>query len=162
MPEYASADGRFGCVLNAGVVEKIEELHFAAWPRETGGILVGFYNPARNSAIITSAEPAPPDSSCHRFNFVRGIRGLTRKLRALWNQKGGPCSYYLGEWHTHPDGPPEPSAQDRRQMGELARDSKVRCPEALLIIAGGSRGEVVYGVFVFTRDGEEIGLSPVD
>ncbi|MCB1058330.1 MAG: Mov34/MPN/PAD-1 family protein [Acidobacteria bacterium] len=149
MANFISKDGRFGCRLGSTCLRRLELERQAAWPRETGGILLGFYNASLDLATITMVEPAPPDSRSGKFSFARGIHGLALTISRAWSSKTIRKRYYLGEWHTHPDGPPVPSPQDIYQMKAVAQDPGYHCPEPLLIILGGSRSRLTPGVFVF-------------
>lgn len=80
---------------------------------------------------------------------MRGTAGLQGWLNRLWN--GNERRYYLGEWHFHPGGAPEPSRMDIKQMGKIARSSSYKCPEPILLVVGGSAGvrsDVRFYVFV--------------
>lgn len=108
-------------------------------PEETGGILVGFYTGALDCAVVTGASERPPDSESGRTWFVRGTVGLQRWLDRLWRRSRR--RYYLGEWHFHPGGDPEPSLTDAKQMGEIAGNASYRCPEPVLLLVGGSASD---------------------
>jgi integrative and conjugative element protein (TIGR02256 family) len=105
-------------------------------PAETGGILVGYYNDALSCAVVTDASERPLDSKSGRNWLVRGTAGLQGWLDRLWcNNKR---RYYLGEWHFHPGGVPEPSPTDTKQMGTIARSPSYKCPEPVLLLGGSS------------------------
>lgn len=58
----------------------------ATAPRETGGILVGFYDSDLRVAEVVRATPAPADSRHGRTWFVRGVRGLQSLINRVWKQ----------------------------------------------------------------------------
>lgn len=100
--------------------------------RETGGILIGSYNAAGTTVYVTRTTSQPADSQAGTTWFKRGIRGLARLLR-LASADG---QHYVGEWHYHPRGSPEPSPTDVLQMRKLAAEpGGARAP--VLIIIGG-------------------------
>lgn len=101
--------------------------------RETGGILIGRYSEFGDRVIVVEATAAPSDSRSFRAAFVRGIAGLTRRLRLAW--AGG--LFYVGEWHYHPYASPQPSGQDFAQIVEFSKDRLYRCPHPVLVIVGG-------------------------
>lgn len=138
MHELMSADGRFAVTLLELVEQKMVHLAEAAWPEETGGILVGYYSTDLRTGRITEALAPPADSERSRWRFSRGVRGLTAKLRSLWRKPKAHRQYYLGEWHSHPDGPIAMSSRDRATMRRIAEEVKYQCPEPLLVILGGS------------------------
>ncbi len=106
---------------------------------ETGGILIGRYEGDGNTAVVTVASTRSTDSSSGRAWFQRGVVGLKELLRTRWTRG----EYYLGEWHSHPGGSPDPSGPDLREMRAVSRDVSYRCPRPILIIAGISSGFAV-------------------
>ncbi|MBU2329202.1 MAG: Mov34/MPN/PAD-1 family protein [Alphaproteobacteria bacterium] len=138
--------------LTAGVVVKLTEQAIAIINRqaldsklnETGGILIGRYQDDGNTAVVTGATARTVDSSSGRAWFSRGVTGLKELLRERW-QHG---EYYLGEWHSHPGGSPDPSGNDFREMRSISLDSRYRCTRPLLIVAGTSAGAIELSVSV--------------
>ena len=110
---------------------------------ETGGVLVGRYNEAHDTAIVTRVWGPPEDSVRRRASFWRGTQGLQEQLDALWKSR----EYYLGEWHYHPRGAGQPSNGDKWQMGRIAESLDYNTPEPVLIVVGGSDWEVLAHVF---------------
>ncbi|MFA9201867.1 MAG: M67 family metallopeptidase [Cypionkella sp.] len=84
----------------------------AAHPLEACGLLLGR---GRRLAAVTRAANVHPDPGRH---FEIDPRALIAAHRAA--RGGGP--EVLGYWHSHPAGPPEPSAADR---ANAAGDGKV-------------------------------------
>lgn len=100
---------------------------------ETGGILIGHYDEEGWTAMVTQATPKPRDSSVSWFWFKRGNKGL----KALLEQRWAEGLHYLGEWHFHPRGAPEPSKRDLASMERSAENPTYHCSEPVLIILGG-------------------------
>ena len=132
--EFKSQDNRFGLHLSEEQVEQILTHCRATSPRETGGILVGFYDSDLRIAEVIQATGAPPDSQHGRTWFVRGVRGLQSLINRIWKQKR---HYYIGEWHFHPFGSPAPSQEDKDQLNKIASEKSYHCPEPVLLIIGG-------------------------
>ena len=89
------------------------------------------------------------DSRSGRTWFVRGIRGLQKTIDRLWTRQH---EYYLGEWHFHPGGAPDPSQTDIEQVQEIAYSEQYHCPEPVLLIIGGEpSGKWSARSFVFPR-----------
>lgn len=76
---------------------------------EQGGVFIG---EVRIPHIIIThvTEPGPSDLAT-RFGFVRKKQHHQRTVDQLWLTSGGYLTY-LGEWHTHPEPNPLPSAID--------------------------------------------------
>lgn len=84
-----------------GLLEDIRVARGRALPAETGGVLVGIVDVDRKVILVVDALSPPADSTGSRTEFVRGVDGLTDRLREV-------CAItrdqvrYVGEWHTHP------------------------------------------------------------
>lgn len=162
---FRTANGMFSLILPDLLFQKMLHSCRAAKTQETGGILVGHYNDSLEVAIVTDLSRAPSDSTAGVTWFYRGVWGLQRWLNRLWKNE----RYYLGEWHFHPFGMPEPSDTDIVQMERIAQDKRYHCPEPLLFIyAEGSSGKGTLRVFVFPHgesflelkiQGEYIGVA---
>ncbi|MCI0392351.1 MAG: Mov34/MPN/PAD-1 family protein [Acidobacteria bacterium] len=147
--DFWSEDGRYGLQIAGNHGRSLLRLCRRACPLETGGILLGHYSVSHECAIVTEITKAPLDSQSGRDWFIRGVRGLQRKIDRLWHRNQG---YYLGEWHFHPFGSPLPSSTDAIQMFEIAESEQYHCPEPVLLIVGGDPVDVwSVKAFVFLR-----------
>lgn len=45
-------------------------------------------------------------------------------------------NHYVGDWHTHPQKSPQPSARDIRSMAEMVQKSKHQLPGFLMVVVG--------------------------
>lgn len=95
-----------------GLEERLLALAAAVHPREACGLLLG------HGARITEARPAANVHPVPETRFEIDPQALIDAHRAARN--GGP--QVLGYWHSHPSGPPRPSAIDR---AKAARDNRV-------------------------------------
>lgn len=130
-----SDDARFTVVIPRPRVRELLARCVSAGRNETGGILAGSYSDDHECATVTAIGSAPDDSDWGSTWFRRGVRGVAQWLSALWS--GATRSYYVGEWHFHPFASPTASAEDMRQLRDIARDRHYRCPEPILLIIGG-------------------------
>jgi integrative and conjugative element protein (TIGR02256 family) len=152
---FRSSDNRYGLHLPPPIVNDLLSRCREAKMLETGGILVGRYNPNHDWAIVSMVSDAPADSRRGPTWFERGVTGLQRWLNGLWRQR----EYYLGEWHFHPGGPPSPSSTDLSQMQEIADAESYHCPEPILLIIGGDpRGSWTARSLVCLSSGATIEL----
>ncbi len=152
---FRSADGRFNLLVSERHLSDLRTFCAAAHPLETGGILIGYYNCRHDTAVITEVAGPPADSVSRPTRFYRGVRGLQPVLDDYWS-KG---EYYLGEWHCHPAGSPEPSLTDLRQMRSIATDASLQCPEPILLIVGSSS---MINVQVLPQNEAAVLLAPTD
>ena len=106
-----------------------------AHPRECCGLLLG------HGSKITAIQPAANVHATPRTRFAIDPQTLIDAHRAA--RAGGP--QVVGYYHSHPDGPPRPSATDRE---EAAHDGRVWA-------IAGAGGDVA-----FWRD-DEAGFEPL-
>ncbi len=127
-----------------GVLTRLRELRENRLPIETGGILLGAFDPARQIAYIVAVLPAPPDSEETRSSFLRGCAGLRAKVEAIQTRTGFQVGY-LGEWHSHPPGrDSEPSVRDFEHFSHLQNERiQDGLPAVLLIIGDGDESAFV-------------------
>ena len=137
---YFNTEEAVGVYLKTELVDQIYQLCEAAYPNETGGILIGQYNSNFEHANVTMITGAPADSKAGRT-----------LLDKLWDTQ---CSYYLGEWHYHPDGASAPSIQDLIEMKAISMNEDYNCPEPLLLIVGGSSTHQTLNcsVYIYLRN----------
>ena len=152
-----SSDGRFRVRLGSRQLKILLARCRKSGSTETGGLLVGKYNEAHDTAIVTRVWGPPKDSIRKRTSFRRGTHGLQLQLDFLWRTTQ---EHYLGEWHYHPGGTAQPSKSDIGQMARIAKSLQYNTPEPVLIIVGGSEWEVV--THVFPRYSQPIRLDAPD
>lgn len=158
---FRSTCGKFGISFQRVLLSKMLKECWNAGHYETGGILFGKYNDDLNDANIIGFSTAPSDSKSGRFSFQRGIAGLQKMLLSLWQKADR--EYYLGEWHFHPFSSSMASSTDKQQMFAHANDSKLQCPEPIMIIIGGDPSRAWnVNIAVYTRDGVVHTLMPQD
>jgi len=88
---------------------------------ESGGILVGAYR-GPHIEIFSFTTPGPKDLR-QAYSFVKRDPSHQSTATNAWKQSRGKATY-LGEWHTHPLGAPEPSAIDRHTWLDITATSK--------------------------------------
>lgn len=87
---------------------------------EDGGILIGSYRGPHLE--ISSFTRSGPGDERRRYSFVRQDAAHQTTATKAW-QESGKTITFVGEWHTHPHGPPEPSWIDTGGWFELARNA---------------------------------------
>ncbi len=88
---------------------------------EAGGLLIGRRIEDTEHVIIDYASVPHPDDRATRTTFERLDAGHQALLEELWSASEGALDY-VGEWHTHPNGEPEPSETDRSEWRRLAQE----------------------------------------
>jgi proteasome lid subunit RPN8/RPN11 len=96
---------RKGMKISFGIIDCLLAEACAAQPREACGLLLGHGDQIDTIQPCTNVHPDP------ERHFEIDPRALIAAHRAA--REGGP--QVIGYYHSHPSGPPEPSAADRAQ-----------------------------------------------
>lgn len=109
-------DTRMRVLISAAAVASIRaEIESRSDGRETGGILLGQMDPLR---VITAGGPGPGAVRTKSF-FLRDLQ-YSQELAAREAAYSG--AQWVGEWHTHPTGPPHPSSTDLQTYERLQNE----------------------------------------
>lgn len=146
---WISADARCVVEITADALERMIEIADQSHPLEGGAALHGRYDNDRN-AWIEGAAPQARDAQRGRFHFRRGQAGLATFFRKRFSDTVGE-SYYVGEFHSHPNGVAAPSDTDDNSQFAIATDPACQCSAPILVIVGGVPGHRHIGVFVYTH-----------
>ncbi|MGG2041291.1 ThiF family adenylyltransferase [Burkholderia gladioli] len=95
--------GDFDLFVDSGVEEQLKTARTRAFPNETGGALLGYYDFNINAVIVVLGLPSPPDSTSTPTSFERGVKGLSDAVAEASRRTAGIVGY-IGEWHSHPPG----------------------------------------------------------
>jgi integrative and conjugative element protein (TIGR02256 family) len=154
---WRSECGRYTVDLERACFDEMVRLGREHFPREVGTAIVGSYSDDGSSARVTGLTPLTTDSRGARTTFYRGVRGLFEFCRDVFRSSGG-LVHYVGEWHSHPGGTPDPSGTDDANAMANARDQETRCAECILVILGVNEQDATCRVFVYSRDRGRIDL----
>ncbi len=102
-----------------------------SYPKEFGGILIGHYTENFKTLHIRDTI-LPKKYKGERHSFERSITGLIEHLKKIY--RSNPIQYYVGEWHTHPDGSTHYSNTDLNSMIEIADCATVNIKNPVLLI----------------------------
>lgn len=104
-----------------GILNDLKTQMQQASPNETGGTLVGCANYKTKTIHVTDTIAAPPDSTANEVCFCRGKEGLVEVVQHINDKTGGQLGY-IGEWHSHPDGPNGMSRKDNQTVNRFKRE----------------------------------------
>ena len=110
----APPDGALFVLLAPTVKDRLERfLLIDPGALEAGGVLLGFRRDP-HIEVLQATLPSPYDVR-GRYRFVRQSRSHQMEATSAW-QASGRTVDYVGEWHTHPEAHPSPSAIDRAEL----------------------------------------------
>lgn len=111
---------------------------------EAGGVMCGRFISESNDIVIDDIS-TPFDSDIRtRHSFFRKTLGHQEFLDQLWQQSDGTCNY-IGDWHTHPEPVPKPSAKDLRNWRRLVKRTICDARILIFIIVGTVEARVWQG-----------------
>ena len=113
------------------IVDRIRAQRLRCLPAETGGFLLGMRR--GHHLEITGATEQQAQDVATAYTFERRDPAHARAIEAEWRRSKALITV-LGDWHTHPYGPGDPSGMDKKAWRTLAR--AVAQPVIGLIDAG--------------------------
>ncbi len=111
----ASNDSTWMIRIKNGVLRKMKNETVESGKNETGGVLIGVCNYKTKTIHVVESITPPSDSIASPFYFIRGHKGLPEEIKCFEKCSGQQLGY-IGEWHSHPNGPNTLSVQDMRSV----------------------------------------------
>ena len=110
------------------------------FPRETGGVLLGHWLDGM-AMVDHMIGPGPLARHCPT-TFEPDYQFQETEITKICASVDASCDY-LGDWHSHPYGPPRPSPTDVQVLRGIAEYAAARCKRPVMcIVSGGPRWEV--------------------
>ena len=121
--------GQYDLLVDPEAIDASLELAAAAWPVETGGILLGYRT---ESEVVVLQAMEVTDSHAHRFGYVRRRRPAQQILDAyLAAQPPSSDVGWVGDFHSHP-ADRRASCTDLRSLRRSARNDAA--PVCMLVL----------------------------
>lgn len=129
-----------------GRLEELLALADASYPRETGGVLLGFEG---DNAIAITALTGPGARAMHAHNsFVPDYEYQDAEIARVYADSGRRYTY-LGDWHSHPDGGSALSRKDKQTLRTISTHSPARAPTPIMgILSGGAPWKLTVWEYV--------------
>jgi len=125
IPEFESLtcrnDSHWVTRIRTGLLDEMRSLMNEALPNETGGVFIGSANFKTHTIHVVDFIKAPLDSKSNEVCFYRGVQGLPEEIYKINFASAGQVGY-IGEWHTHPEGPEGMSAIDAASVLVFKKD----------------------------------------
>ncbi|MGH1462901.1 MAG: Mov34/MPN/PAD-1 family protein [Neptuniibacter sp.] len=115
---------------------------------ETGGLLIGYRVKHKNYSewVVTHLTHAGPNATHNPTSYEPDYEYDQAQADKLFHASGG-SEYYIGDWHTHPNGAPEASWLDKRSLYTNAKRSSHTEHSTLMLIVGGSHKDPLPQAF---------------
>lgn len=106
------------------------------YPRETGGVLMGYWHTI-DCAVVTAAIGPGPNAIHERHSFEPDYAWQLSAIAEHY-QRSGRRETYIGDWHTHPDANTgHLSRTDRRVLRQIIKAPAARSAAPLMAIFHG-------------------------
>lgn len=144
-----SASHRPQLIIPAALLADILVETYRQFPLETGGILLG-HNDGAMMAVSVVVGPGP-GATHRRLSFDPDQSWQERAVADAWQSAGRDLDY-LGDWHTHPNGTPQPSKLDVAALRTIrdSPDARVAAP-IMLIVGATESGSVALRAHLLGR-----------
>lgn len=137
--------GEWRVIYDQTLEENLIAMRARGLPNETGGILLGYFDPKLKMLHLVDALPAPVDSEAAPDGFTRGKQGLT-EIRDECLRRTANIVDYVGDWHSHPRGAAaRPSTTDLGLIAQLTATMAQDGLPALMLIVGESGIGITLG-----------------
>lgn len=137
-------------IIEDTLLDKLEKEGIYSYPNECGGFLVGYYSKDFKILYITDFI-LPKKQRGSKFLFERSIDGLKEIFYKLFISKK---HYYIGEWHTHPNGSSIYSQTDLNAMIKIANCDTVNITNPILLILSISQSSVQeFSIYIYDKKG---------
>ncbi len=120
-------------VVRAAALQALRGYRQRPRAAERGGVLAGYRSGRR--WVITHVSPPSARSLGGLFWVRRDRRDAQRFINRVFTETNGTVNY-LGEWHTHPEAKPTPSACDRKMLSDLLTISRLEIAFLVGVIVG--------------------------
>lgn len=128
--------GEWTVVTDRSLLDRVANTRLEKLPNETGGVLVGTHDMQRKILYVVDVLPSPPDSTEWPNLYIRGSKGLARRVEEIGEITDRQLGY-VGEWHSHPRGhTPSPSSDDRKAFAWLQEYMDLDGLPATMLIVG--------------------------
>lgn len=137
-------------MINDSLLERLTQVALQNYPHESGGFLVGYYSQDFMTLHITDFI-LPQQQKSSSFLFERSIIGIKEIFNKLFVTKK---YYYIGEWHTHPDGSSMYSHTDLKAMIEIATCKTVNITNPILLILSVNKNKLQdFSFYIYNHKG---------
>lgn len=128
--KLVNKDKDVNLIIDDDLLKHIAQLGIEKFPNECGGFLIGHYSDDSKSLYIKDIL-LPKKQKGLLYLYERSIDGMKQLFNALFEQKK---YYYVGEWHTHPNGSSMYSQTDLNAMIEIENCETVNITNPVLLI----------------------------
>jgi integrative and conjugative element protein (TIGR02256 family) len=146
-----NTDKNVEILISNELFKKLSTYGINEFPNEFGGFLIGYYSNDFKTLTISDTI-LPKVYTGTPCLFQRSIKGIQKSFKEFYERK--PNQYYVGEWHTHPNGSTQYSSTDLQAMTNIVNCETVRITNPILLIISTNKTDVNNFRFYLYENGE--------
>lgn len=123
-------ENKLELIINDDLLKEIRDSAIKHYPNEFGGFLIGQYTNNFKTVEITNVI-LPLKYKGSPISFLRLTNDIKDVFSNVFNNSG---QYYVGEWHSHPNGSTMYSQTDLNAMNEIVDCDTVSIKNPILLI----------------------------
>jgi [CysO sulfur-carrier protein]-S-L-cysteine hydrolase len=147
--KYINKKNNTELIIIPELLEKIKDTGKEHYPNEFGGFLFGYYSDCFHKLHLEKVL-LPKKYSGFPCLFERSINGIENLFNEIYFEQG---LYYVGEWHTHPNGSSTYSNMDLQSMINIERCETVHIKNPILLILSVLEQKIRNYTFYLYSDG---------
>lgn len=132
-------------------IQSVSQLVVNHYPNEFGGFLIGYYSDDLKKLHVTGYI-LPKKYSSSKISFTRNTKGTESIFKKMYAEE--PRRYYVGEWHSHPNGSTGYSNTDLLAMVDIVKCETVKIHNPILLILSVEKNTVMDFDFYIYKDQE--------
>lgn len=121
--------------ISSALKKSLHQMRIQKLPHETGGVLIGSFDYKQKICYIVDSIDSIEDSEEYPCAFVRGSKGLSKKLKDI-SETTVDNLLYIGEWHSHPNDNTNQSTDDKKLMDSIVDYNRTNSSPGCMIIVG--------------------------
>jgi len=119
-------------------------------PLENGGVLMGYFTPSKNEAVVTKPVGPGPEAEHSSHGFCPDNRFHTEEIEETFRKDRR--IIYIGDWHSHPNGNPNLSPRDKKTLKNISSYPASRLPNPVMLILYGDPDNWNYAAYQLFKE----------
>ncbi|WP_299884309.1 Mov34/MPN/PAD-1 family protein [uncultured Lacinutrix sp.] len=150
--KYTNTYKKVELIISEDLLKRLSSYGIEQFSNEFGGFLMGYYSNNFKTLTITDTV-LPKVYQGTPYLFQRSIKGIGGTFEVYYKKQ--PNQYYIGEWHTHPNGSTAYSHTDKQAMVNITQCATVNITNPILLIISINASEI-NGFQFYLYDNNEL------
>ena len=147
--KFVNQHNNLNLIVSDDLLSRVAEKGKSFFPKEIGGFLIGYYSSDLKTLYITDFL-LPKNFKSNFHLFERSVDGIANIFKRIFYKKK---HYYIGEWHTHPNGSTMYSTIDLKAMIKIAKNDNVVIENPILLILSiNNNGSYDFSFYLYANE----------